>query len=101
MMKKIMYLSLVCLISLAFANETRMEVKVYYSDTDGLFTRMGDFFSELDICTVQQETDDEYYMLINTVQDQLEQIQELGFKTEITYPDIAEKFYLMAGSRDP
>ncbi len=101
MNKIILYLSIVMVFTVAYANETRMEAKVYFTDPEELFTRMGDLFGDLDICTVQPSTDQEYYLLINTTQDQLAQIQDLGFNTEITFPDIAEQFYLMAGSRDP
>ncbi|MGQ9535324.1 MAG: M14 family zinc carboxypeptidase [bacterium] len=88
------------LISLGYP-ANKMEVWVYYTDPDDLFLRMGELFGELDICTVQQADDDEYYIVINTTQGQLEQIQAKGFKTRITYADIAEKFFEMAGTRDP
>jgi len=86
--------------SIAFASN-KMEVLVYYADPDELFSKMGELFGELDICTVQQADNGEYYLVINTTKEQLEQIQTRGFKTKITYEDIAEKFYEMAGSRDP
>ncbi len=88
------------LISLGFS-ANKMEVWVYFKDADELISRMGTLFGELDICTVQEAKDGEYYLIINTTKDQYEQIKALGFKTVITYEDIAEKFYLMAGSRDP
>ncbi|MGB9721732.1 MAG: M14 family zinc carboxypeptidase [bacterium] len=90
---------LVCT-SIAVASN-KMEVWVYYADPDELFSKMGELFGELDICTVQQSDEGEYYLIINTTKEQLEQIQARGFRTKITYEDIAEKFYEMAGSRDP
>ncbi|MEO0184738.1 MAG: M14 family zinc carboxypeptidase [candidate division WOR-3 bacterium] len=96
---KAVTIMLVCA-SIAVASN-KMEVWVYYADPDDLFSKMGELFGELDICTVQQSNEGEYYLVINTTKEQLEQIKALGFKTVITYEDIAEKFYLMAGSRDP
>lgn len=79
----------------------KMEVYVYFKDADELISKMGTLFGELDICTVQEAENKEYYLVINTTKEQLARIQSLGFKTKITYEDIAEKFYEMAGSRDP
>ncbi len=94
-------LSLIVLIfSLGFSGN-KMEVWVYFNDADELFSKMGELFGELDICTAQESENGEYYLVINTTKEQLEKIQALGFKTRITYEDIAEKFYEMAGSRDP
>ncbi|MEO0128635.1 MAG: M14 family zinc carboxypeptidase [candidate division WOR-3 bacterium] len=88
------------LVSLGMASN-KMEVWLYFKDADELFSKMGTLFGELDICTVQQTDDGEYYLVLNTTKEQYEQIKALGFKTVITYEDIAEKFYQMAGSRDP
>uniref|UniRef100_A0A7V1EHG1 carboxypeptidase T n=1 Tax=candidate division WOR-3 bacterium TaxID=2052148 RepID=A0A7V1EHG1_UNCW3 len=97
----IKYLGLLVLIfSLGFS-ANKMEVWVYFNDPDELFSKMGELFGELDICTVQQSDEGEYYLVLNTTREQFEQIQKLGFKTRVTYEDIAEKFYEMAGSRDP
>lgn len=94
-------LSLVMLlVSLGMASN-KMEVWLYFKDADELFSKMGTLFGELDICTVQQADNGEYYLVLNTTKEQYEQIRALGFKTVITYEDIAEKFYQMAGSRDP
>jgi hypothetical protein len=78
-----------------------MEVRVYYSNPDLLLQTMGDLFGELDICTVREDSPGNYYLLINTVQSQLDQIRAKGFQTEITYPDVADKFWEMVGTRDP
>ena len=95
------YLSLTVLIfSLGFS-ANKMEVWVYFNNPDELFSKMGELFGELDICTVKQSDEGEYYLVLNTTREQFEQIQKLGFKTRVTYEDIAEKFYQMAGSRDP
>lgn len=91
---------LAVLFSLGYS-ETKMEVWVYYTDADELLTRMGELFGELDICTVKEADNGEYYLVINTTKSQLEKIQALGFKTKITYEDIAEKFWQMVGTRDP
>jgi hypothetical protein len=84
-----------------FGAETKMEVRVYYSSPELLFQTMGDLFGELDICTVNEDTPGNYYLVINTIQSQLDQIRVKGFRTEITYQDIADKFWEMVGSRDP
>lgn len=94
-------LSLIILLFVLGFSSNKMEVWVYYTDPDELFSKMGELFGELDICTVKEAGGGEYYLVINTTQEQLEQIQAKGFKTRITYEDIAEKFYEIAGSRDP
>lgn len=91
---------IVILVSLGFS-ANKMEVWVYFKDADELFSKMGTLFGELDICTVQESEEGEYYLVINTTKEQYEQIRTFGFKTVITYEDIAEKFWQMAGSRDP
>ncbi len=96
-------LILILTAALSFGEETKMEVRVYYQDPDLLIRTMGDLFGELDICAVQEASPGEYYLVINTVGSQLERIRALGLKTEVTWPDIADKFWLMIGAdrRDP
>jgi len=84
-----------------FGAETKMEVRIYYQNPNVLLQTMGDLFGELDICTVREDSPGNYYLLINSTQNQLEQIRAKGFRTEITYPDVADKFWEMVGTRDP
>jgi hypothetical protein len=78
------------------AQETKMEAKVYFKSADELFSKMGNLFSELDIVTAG-EAEREYFIVIITNKDQIEKIKEKGFKVEITYYDIKEKFKKMTG----
>lgn len=89
--------------ALCFGEETKMEVRVYYQDPDFLIRTMGDLLGELDICTVQEAAPGNYYLVINTTQSQLERIQALGVKTEITWANIEDKFWQTIGAqqRDP
>ena len=73
-----------------------MEAKVYFKSADELFSKMGNLFSELDIVTAG-EAEREYFIVIITNKDQIEKIKEKGFKVEITYYDIKEKFKKMTG----
>ncbi len=79
---------------------TKMEVLLYYTDPDQLFKKMGEFFGELDICTVKEAGNGEYYIVLNTTKEQYEKLKTFGFRTEVTYEDIAEKFWEMVGTRD-
>jgi carboxypeptidase T len=78
------------------AQEIKMEAKVYFKSADELFSKMGNLFSELDIVTAG-EAEREYFIVIITNKDQIEKIKEKGFKVEITYYDIKEKFKKMTG----
>jgi hypothetical protein len=78
------------------AQETKMEAKVYFKSADELFSKMGNLFSELDIVTAG-EAEREYFIVIIANKDQIEKIKEKGFKVEITYYDIKEKFKKMTG----
>jgi hypothetical protein len=78
------------------AQEIKMEAKVYFKSADELFSKMGNLFSELDIVTAG-EAEREYFIVIITNKDQIEKIKEKGFKAEITYYDIKEKFKKMTG----
>ncbi len=80
---------------------TKMEVLLYYTDPDELFEKMDDFFGELDICTVKEVGNGEYCIVLNTTKEQYEKLKTFGFRTEVTYEDIAEKFWEMVGTRDP
>jgi hypothetical protein len=78
------------------AQKIKMEAKVYFKSADELFSKMGNLFSELDIVTAG-EAEREYFIVIITNKDQIEKIKEKGFKVEITYYDIKEKFKKMTG----
>jgi hypothetical protein len=78
------------------AQETKMEAKVYFKSAAELFSKMGNLFSELDIVTAG-EAEREYFIVIIANKDQIEKIKEKGFKVEITYYDIKEKFKKMTG----
>lgn len=94
-------LILILTAALSFGEEKVQEVRVYYPNPDFLFQTMGDLFGRLDICAVREETPDNFYLLINTTQSQLDEIRAKGFRTEITYQDVADKFWQMIGKRDP
>jgi len=101
-MKKAGLLLFLALLALPlFGAETKMEVRIYYQNPDVLLQTMGDLFGELDICTIKKDTPGDYYLVINTIQSQLDQIRAKGFRTEITYQDVADKFWQMIGKRDP
>ncbi|MEO0085917.1 MAG: M14 family metallopeptidase [candidate division WOR-3 bacterium] len=72
-----------------------MEARVHF---DGLhrLELLGSLAGELDVCTWQE---DELggWLVINTTAEELARIQALGFKTEITWPDIREKFRSVTG----
>jgi len=101
-MKKAGLLLILALLVLPlFGAETKMEVRVYYQNPDVLLQTMGDLFGELDICSVNEDTPGNFYLVINTIQSQLDQIRAKGFRTEITYQNVADKFWQMIGKRDP
>ncbi len=89
-------LSSLLIFSLALG-EKKMEARVYFQTADELLAKFGTFFSELDIATVGETETGEPYIVIITTEEQLNKIKEKGFATEITYPDIREKFRLMTG----
>jgi hypothetical protein len=79
------------------AAASRMEARVYFSDIEEAMQRTGDRFGELDIVAVLATPQGENYLLIDTDADQLREIQALGFRTEITYADLRDKFRKMTG----
>ncbi|MEO0112066.1 MAG: M14 family metallopeptidase [candidate division WOR-3 bacterium] len=98
-MKKVNFILFFCLFftfSFLRSEEIKMEAKVYFKTADELFTKMGELFSELDIATAG-ESDKECYIVIITNKEQLEKIKEKGFKIEITYHNIKDKFKEMTG----
>ncbi len=98
-MKKINFILFFCLFlisSFLKSEETKMEAKVYFKTADELFTKMGKLFSQLDIVTVGEE-EESYFLTIITNQKQIEEIKEKGFKIEITYYNIKDKFKEMTG----
>jgi len=72
-----------------------MEVRVYFNDLQRL-DWLGDLLGELDICT-WQELDHGGFLVINTDKEQLERIDATGLRTEITWPDIRDKFRYITG----
>ncbi len=89
-------------IAIAFGEPVKMEARVYFSDIDNLTVQLGDLFGELDIATVSQNEQGEYYLVIITDREQLDKIQSIkGIRTEITYADIRDKFFEMTGVREP
>jgi hypothetical protein len=94
-------LTLILMSTLSFGEETVMEARVFYQNPDVLLQTMGDLLGRLDICTVKENPAGGYYLLINTTQSQLDQIRAKGFRTEITYQDVADKLWQMIGKRDP
>ena len=95
-------LVVVAVILLSFARPvaaaaTRMEARVYFSNIEEAMQRMGDRFGELDIVAVLATPPGENFLLIDTDRDQLREIQALGFRTEITYADLRDKFRKMTG----
>ncbi len=98
-MKKVNFILFFCLFftfSFLRGEEIKTEAKVYFKTADELFTKMGELFSELDIATAG-ESDKECYIVIITNKEQLEKIKEKGFKVEITYHNIKDKFREMTG----
>jgi hypothetical protein len=101
-MKKAGLFMILALLTLPlFGEETVMEARVYYQTPDQMFAAMGDLLGRLDICAVKENPAGGYYLLINTAQSQLDQIRAKGFRTEVTYQDVADKFWQMIGKRDP
>jgi len=74
---------------------TIMEVKVFFDNTRTL-DRLGDLAGELDIHT-WDEDERGGYLVINTDDEQLARIQACGLRTEVTWPDIREKFRYVTG----
>jgi hypothetical protein len=72
-----------------------MEARVYFDNVRRL-ELLGDLAGELDVCTWQE---DDYggWLVINTDARQLARIQATGLATEVTWPDIRDKFRLMTG----
>ncbi|MDW8113985.1 MAG: M14 family metallopeptidase [candidate division WOR-3 bacterium] len=85
------FLSFLFIFSFLKSEEVKMEAKVYFKTACELFTKLGDFFSELDIATAGEE-EEECFIVIITNQKQIEKIREKGFKVEITYYNIKDKF---------
>lgn len=74
---------------------TIMEARVYFDNFHRL-DRLGDLAGQLDICTWEEQPDGGF-LVINTDADQLARITELGFRAEVTWPDIREKFRYITG----
>jgi hypothetical protein len=83
--------------SIPLSESPKMEARIYFSNAQELYTKLGKFFSELDIATRGETKKGERYFVIITNQEQIEKIKAAGLKVEITYPDIKEKFHLMTG----
>jgi hypothetical protein len=79
------------------AAPVRMEARVYYTSYDELATKLGDLLGELDICTHVEVENGRSYLVIDTDQDQLKAIRAHGLSTEVTYPDIRDKFREVTG----
>ncbi|MEO0098642.1 MAG: M14 family zinc carboxypeptidase [candidate division WOR-3 bacterium] len=77
--------------------ERKMEARVYFQTAEELFSKLGNFFSELDVATGGETETGESYIVIITTEEQLEKIKGRNLRVEITYPDIKEKFRLMTG----
>ncbi|MEO0225501.1 MAG: M14 family zinc carboxypeptidase [candidate division WOR-3 bacterium] len=93
---------LLLFIGIVLGEPVKMEARVYFKNVDNLIVQLGDLFGELDIATVGETPQGEYYLVIITDQEQLDKIQAIkGIRTEVTYADIREKFYKVTGVRDP
>ncbi len=77
--------------------EIKMEARVYFERAEELLSKLGDFFSELDVATGGETELGESYLIIITTEGQLKEIRERGLRVEITYPDIREKFRIVTG----
>lgn len=80
------------------ANElgpTVTEARVHFDALHRL-ELLGDLAGELDVCSWEE---DELggWLIINTTTDELARIQSLGFRTEVTWPDIRDKFRYVTG----
>jgi len=72
-----------------------MEARVHFDNFHRL-SRLGDLAGELDVCTWEEQPDGGF-LVINTDVDQLARIAALGFRTEVTWPDVREKFRFVTG----
>jgi N-acetylneuraminic acid mutarotase len=93
----IVTLLVLMMVPLARAESTNMEVRVYFTDADQLTRQMGDLLGDLDIATVGEMPDGTSYLVVITTREELKQIQDKGFTTQITYADIRDKFLKMTG----
>lgn len=97
-MQKLIIIVLIFLLGTVLAldeHSTLIEAKVYIDDIKS-FHRLGDLASDLYICS---RGIDEYgsYLLIITDEEQLTQIRGCGQKTEVTWTDLDDKFYVLTG----
>ncbi|MEO0080649.1 MAG: hypothetical protein ABIK44_08255, partial [candidate division WOR-3 bacterium] len=76
-------------------SQTIMEARVYFDNFHRL-SLLGNLLGELDICTWDEDGSGGY-LVINSDADELAQIEALGFRTEVIWPDIKEKFRLLTG----
>ena len=94
----VVVMAFVILASVAFATPVvRSEVKLLSDSPEAFRARLGDLLGELDVCTFGQAGDGQYFLLIDTDEEQLARIRATGIKTEVTWPDIRDKFRAMTG----
>lgn len=74
---------------------TIIEARVYVEPGQSL-EMLGDLAGELDVCTWGSSGSADY-LVINTDAEQLARIRASGLRTEITWPDVREKFRYVTG----
>jgi hypothetical protein len=79
------------------AAPVRSEARVYFSNYDQLVDRLGEMLGELDVCTQGSTPDGRDYLLVDATADELKAIRACGLETEVTWPDIRDKFRAMTG----
>jgi murein tripeptide amidase MpaA len=77
--------------TLARAENTKMEARVYFTNPADVIPQMGGLFGDLDIVQISATPQGENYLLVDTDQDQLRAIQLKGFRTEVTFKTLRDK----------
>jgi hypothetical protein len=75
----------------------RSEARVYFSDYNQLVDRLGSLLGQLDMCTHGTAPDGREYMVVIASADELKAIRAAGLQTEVTWPDVRDKFRAMTG----
>ncbi|MEO0225827.1 MAG: M14 family metallopeptidase, partial [candidate division WOR-3 bacterium] len=100
MRKSILFLIGLMLLA-GYAENIKMEVRIYYGDNFKLTNTLGNLLNDLDVVTIPQTFLEKKYLTIITTPEQLRQIQAEGIEASITYADIRDKIYAITGVKEP
>lgn len=75
----------------------RSEVKVWAASAAEFRLRLGDVLGELDVCSYGESKAGRPYLILNVDARELLKLRASGLETEVTWPDIRDKFRAVTG----